>query len=335
MNIHSNYPLISHNTFAIDVKTNWWIEYESLEDLSKLSRDEFFQQQKFFAIGQGSNILFTQDFNGVILSSKIEGIETIEDTEAYSILKIGSGIIWDDFVHFSLKNKLFGLENLSLIPGTVGAASIQNIGAYGTEIKDFIHSIQTFDLEKGEEKTFFLEDCKYDYRYSIFKEPEYKKYIITYVLLKLKKEPKVNIAYQALQERFNSFIPTPQELREAIIEIRESKLPSPQDLPNAGSFFKNPIVSLETFQELKKTYPSIVNFPNSEGVKLSAAWLIDQCGLKGFEKGNVATYSKQALVIVNKGGASGDEIKEFATFLSKKVKEKFGVVLEPEVNYIN
>lgn len=334
MNIREKESLVSHNTFQISVVADWWVEYSSLEDLKRLSQDEYFQSLPFLPIGQGSNLLFLEDYRGAILSSQINGIEVLNETSESVSLRVGSGIVWDDFVVWALAHGYNGIENLSWIPGTVGAAAVQNIGAYGAEIEEFIDCVETFDLKTGEQTLIAKADCQYGYRYSIFKEEMYKKHVITHVLFTLSKSNQVNLSYQALEAYFSNREPTPQQVREAVIKIRQSKLPNPHELPNAGSYFMNPVVPFEIYQRLSKEYPNIPYYPAEKGIKLSAAWLLDQAGLKGYKKGNVGTYNQQPLIIVNFGKADGKEIADFAQELSDIVFDKFAIRLTPEVRYI-
>lgn len=334
MNIREKESLVSHNTFQISVVADWWVEYSSLEDLKRLSQDEYFQSLPFLPIGQGSNLLFLEDYRGAILSSQINGIEVLNETSESVSLRVGSGIVWDDFVVWALAHGYNGIENLSWIPGTVGAAAVQNIGAYGAEIEEFIDCVETFDLKTGEQTLIAKADCQYGYRYSIFKEEMYKNHVITHVLFTLPKSNQVNLSYQALEAYFSNREPTPQQVREAVIKIRQSKLPNPHELPNAGSYFMNPVVPFEIYQRLSKEYPNIPYYPAEKGIKLSAAWLLDQAGLKGYKKGNVGTYNQQPLIIVNFGKADGKEIADFAQELSDIVFDKFAIRLTPEVRYI-
>ncbi|MBB6275073.1 UDP-N-acetylmuramate dehydrogenase [Porphyromonas circumdentaria] len=334
MNIREKESLISHNTFKVSAVADWWIEYSSLEDLKRLSQDEYFQTQQFLPIGQGSNLLFLHDYQGVILSSQIKEIDIINESESKVSLRVGSGVIWDDLIVWALEHGYNGIENLSWIPGTVGAAAVQNIGAYGAEIEEFIDYVDTFDLKEGKQHTFTRAECNYGYRYSLFKEEEYKHHVITHVHFTLPKNNHVNLSYQALEAYFSHQAPTPLAVREAVIEIRKSKLPNPEKLPNAGSYFMNPIVPIEVYEKLSKEYSDMPYYPAEKGIKLSAAWLLDQAGLKGYKKGNIGTYERQPLIIVNLGKAEGAEIAQFAEELSNKVFDKFAIRLTPEVRYI-
>ena len=336
MRIEQNYSLLKHNTFGLDVKTKYFIEYENEADLQKLLRDEFFRSQRFWHIGQGSNLLFLGDFDGIIVHSAINGIEKIKEDEHSVWLKVGAGKDWDSFVSHCVENGWGGLENLSLIPGEVGASAVQNIGAYGVEVSELIEEVHAYSLETGEKRIFSNAECDYSYRNSFFKKPENKgKYYIVNVVYKLSKKPEFRLDYGNIREYLAGKPVTLQTLRDAVIAIRESKLPDPKKIGNAGSFFVNPYVSIEHFQSLKTTYPDIPHYPLDEKmVKIPAAWLIEQCGLKGKTVGGAAVHEKHALVIINKNQATGQDIASLAEEICRAVKEKFNIELQPEVNYI-
>lgn len=339
MEIRHRYPLLAHTSMAIDVWAEWWVEYASTDDLRRLAQDEFFATLPFLCIGSGSNLLFIENYPGALLHSTIQDFEVINtDKEKGRVtLRVGSGMIWDDLVLRSLQEGYYGLENLSHIPGTVGASAVQNIGAYGTEASDFISAVEVVDLKNGKEEFISCEECCYAYRFSRFKTEEYRHKIITHVHYTLSTIPAPNLSYNALRNGFKeNTLPSPMEIRKKVIEIRDSKLPCPEKLPNAGSFFMNPIVDVIEFERLQDLYPDVPYYPTStEGkVKLSAAWLIDHSGLKGVSHGNVATYHLQPLVLVQKGGASGKEVADFALFISKEVFRKMGVRLVPEVLFV-
>jgi len=336
MRIERNYSLLRHNTFGLDVKTKYFLEYESEEDLQKLLRDEFFFSQRFWHIGQGSNLLFLGDFDGIIVHSAIQGIEKIKEDEHSVWLKVGAGNDWDSWVAYCVEKGWGGLENLSLIPGEVGSSAIQNIGAYGAEVSERIEEVHAYSLETGEKRIFSNVECNYSYRNSFFKQPENKgKYYIVHVVFKLLKRPEFRLDYENMREQLTDKPVTLQTVREAVIAIRESKLPNPKITGNGGSFFLNPYVSMEHFQRLKKQYPAIPHYPVSEiMVKVSAAWLIEQCGWKGKAVGGAAVHEKQALVIINQNKATGQDIASLAENICKTVEEKFDIELQPEVNYI-
>ena len=336
MRIEQNYPLLKHNTFGLDVKTKYFVEYESEEDLQKLLRDEFFFSQSFWHIGQGSNLLFIGDFDGIIVHSAIQGIEKIKEDEHSVWLKAGAGNDWDSLVAYCVENGWGGLENLSLIPGEVGASAVQNIGAYGAEVSERIEEVHAYSLETGEKRIFSNVECDYSYRNSFFKKPENKgKYYVVHVVFKLSKQPEFRLDYGNIREQLAGKLVTLQTVREAVIAIRKSKLPDPKNTGNAGSFFVNPYISMELFLLLKKQYPDIPHYPvNETSVKIPAAWLIERCGLKGKTAGGAAVHEKQPLVIINQNKATGQEIASLAEDIKKTVKEKFNVELQPEVNYI-
>ena len=336
MRIEQNYSLLKHNTFGLDVKANYFVEYESEADLQKLLRDEFFLSQRFWHIGQGSNLLFLSDFDGIIVHSAIQGIEKIREDEHSVWLKAGAGSDWDSFVACCVENGWGGLENLSLIPGEVGAAAVQNIGAYGAEVSERIEEVHTWSLETGEKRIFSNAECDYSYRNSFFKKPENKgKYYVVHVVFKLSKKPEFRLDYGNIREQLDRKPVSLQTVREAVITIRKSKLPDPKKTGNAGSFFVNPYINMEYFQSLKKLYPDIPFYPaDEEMVKIPAAWLIEQCGLKGKTLGGAAVHEKHALVIINKNHANGQEIASLAEEIQKSVKEKFDIELQAEVIFI-
>ena len=336
MRIEQNYSLLKYNTFGLYVKTKYFVEYETEADLQKLLRDEFFLSQRFWHIGQGSNLLFLGDFDGIIVHSAIQGIEKIKEDEHSVWLKAGAGNSWDSFVAYCVDNEWGGLENLSLIPGEVGASAVQNIGAYGAEVSERIEEVHACSLETGEKRIFTHVECDYSYRNSFFKQPENKgKYYVTHVVFKLSKQPEFRLNYGNIREYLAGKPVSLQTVREAVIAVRESKLPDPKITGNAGSFFMNPFINMEYFQDLKKLYPDIPHYPVSEKmVKIPAAWLIEQCGLKGKTVGGAAVHEKHALVIINKNHATGKEIASLAEEICKAVKEKFDIALQPEVNYI-
>ena len=336
MRIEQNYSLLEHNTFGLDVKTRYFVEYETEADLQKLLCDEFFFSQRFWHIGQGSNLLFLGDFDGIIVHSALQGIEKIRE-DAHSVwLKVGAGNDWDSLVAFCVENGWGGFENLSLIPGEVGAAAVQNIGAYGAEVSEYIEEVHAYSLETGEKQIFFNAECDYSYRNSFFKKLENKgKYYIVHVVFKLLKQPKFRLDYGNIREYLAGKPVSLQTVREAVIAIRKSKLPDPKETGNAGSFFVNPYISMEHFLRLKRRYPDIPHYPvNETTVKIPAAWLIERCGWKGKTRGGAAVHEKQALVIINQNQATGQDIASLAEEIGKTVKEKFDIELQPEVNYI-
>lgn len=330
----NNYSLLNHNSFGIDVKAKHFVEYEDEDELLL-----FLQQGKlkspFLHIGEGSNLLFLADYEGMILHSGIKGIKVINESEDQLLVQVGAGENWDEFVAHCVENEWYGAENLSLIPGEVGAAAVQNIGAYGVELKDLVHSIETLDT-KGNRKVYSVSNCDYAYRHSLFKKSENKDIFITRVNLCLGKNKRFHLDYGSIRKELNANEEvTLKKVREVIIKIREEKLPNPEDLGNGGSFFMNPVVDQAFFKKLQSEYPNMpfYELPNDK-YKIPAAWMIDQCGWKGKRVGNVGVYPKQALVLVNYGGATGKEVHRLANSIQESVKGKFGVQLHPEVNYI-
>ena len=335
MRIEQNFSLEKYNTFHLPVKTRWFMEYESEEDVQKILRDEYFQECLSTHIGQGSNLLFINDYNGIILHSAIRGMEVVSEDEATVSLRVGAGEVWDEVVAYAISKGWGGIENLSLIPGEVGAAAVQNIGAYGVEIKDVIESVEAWNRLTFEKHVFTAEECGYGYRSSRFKDPHQDPHFITYVTLRLEKFPVFNIEYGALKQRLSDKALTLENVRETVISIRKEKLPDTESLGNAGSFFMNPLITDEHFERIRKEYPDVPSYPAEKGkVKVPAGWLIEKCGFKGQRHGNVGVYEKQALVLVNFGGATGDEIALFAESIRAAVKERFGIELMPEVKYI-
>lgn len=336
MTITTNASLKEYNTFGIDVKADFLIEYDSIVDLNAVLQHDIVQSNQILHIGGGSNLLFLKDVNAVVLHSKIQDINIISADEDYVVVEVGSGVIWDDFVALAVESDWYGIENLSLIPGETGAAAIQNIGAYGVEIKDCIEVVKCIEIATREELVFSKQACEYGYRESIFKKSLKGKYIVCFVQFCLSKKPTYNLSYQHLDAQVlrNGAINL-QNIRRTIIEVRESKLPDTKVLGNAGSFFMNPVVEKSHFLDLQKLYPEMPHyFVSDTHEKIPAAWLIDQCGWKGKSIGNAAVHDKQALVIVNKGNATGAEIAHLAHQIQLSVQQKFSIDLIPEVNFI-
>lgn len=336
MIIKENISLLSYNTFGIDAKANYFIEYSSVEELQTALKSEIVKSNRLLHIGGGSNLLFMKDFNGVILHSAINFIKKVSEDADTVMLEAGAVVNWDDFVAYTVENGWGGVENLSLIPGEVGASAVQNIGAYGVEVQDVIVEVNAVEIETGELKIFPIDDCQYGYRESIFKKELKGKYIITSVVFKLQKQPEFKLNYQHLEaEVLKNGDINLQNIRQTIIAVRESKLPDPKIFGNAGSFFMNPVISKTHFNELLAQYPQMPHYFVSETEeKVPAGWLIDQCGWKGKQIGNAGVHDKQALVLVNKGGATGAEIVYLAEQIQASVKSKFGIELRAEVNYI-
>jgi len=336
INIQENISLKDHNTFDIDVKAKHFANLSSVHNIQEFCKHK--KYDKFLILGGGSNILFTKDFNGIIVKIENKGIEIIEEDEKHVFVKAAAGEIWDDLVEFCVKNNYGGIENLSNIPGTVGAAPIQNIGAYGVELKDVFIQLEAIEISTGKTRTFSKNECEFGYRSSVFKNELKGKYIITSVTIKLSKSPTLSFEYGAMRDelkRLNIENPGLKDIRQAVINIRSSKLPDPAIIGNAGSFFKNPVVENKKLEALKRDYPNIPSYKQNEySVKLAAGWLIDQCGWKGKSIGNAGVHKDQALVIVNHGGASGQEILSLAENIQESVHKHFGISLVPEVNIL-
>lgn len=338
MKIIPSYSLLEHNTFRVEAKSSWWIAYEGVDDLEKLARDEYFKTLPFIHLGLGANTLFVGDYEGAVLHSQISSIELSEEEASSCLCRAGSGVVWDELVAQTVERGFYGLENLSGIPATVGAAIVQNIGAYGSEVGQFVEEIEVFDLSRGELFKLKSEEAQFGYRHSIFKTPDFERMVITHVTLRLSRTSHPNLSYHALAEAFSGKAsPTPAEVRSQVLAIRQSKLPDVDEFPNAGSFFKNPVIAQDCFNALQSRFPSIPHWPSTSGddrVKISAAWLIDQAGFKGKRVENVGCYPLQPLVIVNYGATSGAEIVQFAERVKVAVSQQFGIVLEPEVRFV-
>lgn len=338
LTIQSNVSLTPYHTFSIDVSARYFVEVASEQDIYTLFHLPMMQSLPRLILGGGSNILFTQDFNGIVIKVNIEGIDILKEDNTHVWVRAGAGESWHKFVLYCIEKNLSGLENLSLIPGTVGAAPIQNIGAYGVELKDCFDKLEALNIQTGEKKIFDYADCKFGYRDSVFKNELKGEFIITYVTFKLAKTPTFKTAYGDIQktlDQMNIKELSIKAVSDAVIKIRRSKLPDPAELGNAGSFFKNPEISIEAFQNLQKFYPEIPHFVVTEKViKIPAGWFIEQCGWKGKKLGSVGVHTRQALVLVNYGGAKGLEIKQLSEKIQASVFEKFGIMLHPEVNMI-
>jgi len=336
MNVSKNISLLLFNTFGIDVKADYFIEYDSEIDLQNVLESEIVQSHRILPIGSGSNLLFLGDFKGVVIHSAIQSIDLLTEDDDTVLLKVGSGVVWDDLVEYCVERGWGGIENLSLIPGEVGAAAVQNIGAYGVEVKDAIVEVNAVKIENAKSVTFSLDDCQYGYRSSAFKNELKGCFIISSVVFRLDKKPVIKLNYQHLeQEVLQRGDVNLRNIRQTIIAIRQSKLPDTKVLGNAGSFFMNPVIPTGLFTVLQKKYPRIPHYFVSESEeKVPAAWLIDQCGWKGKQIGSAGVHDKQALVLVNRGGATGKEIVYLAEQIQASVKQIFGIDLHAEVNYI-
>ena len=335
LQIRENVSLKNFNTFGIEVNARYFVEIAHEDDLKELFLDPKWLQTPRLVLGGGSNVLFTKDFEGLVIRMNIRGIEhRINYEEVY--VEAGAGENWNELVNYCVGHNFAGMENLSLIPGSVGASPVQNIGAYGVELKDVFDSCRTFEISTQQIKTFVKEACGFGYRESVFKGELKNQFIITSVKFKLSLQPKVNTTYGAIKDELQNrgiSDPTISDVSKVVSQIRVSKLPDPSTIGNAGSFFKNPIVGLAQFIRLKEAFPDVVSFPAGENqIKLAAGWLIEQCGWKGKVVGQTGTYKNQALVLVNHGGASGAEIFALSSQIIDSVYNKFGVVLQREVN---
>lgn len=338
-----NYSLLGHNTFGFDVRCKRYVEYSSVEEAQQLVNSLTHNDEPLLIIGSGSNLLLTDDYPGTVIHSVIKGIEPVknnyQETEESQLVCCGSGEIWDDVVAWSLEHNLYGAENLSIIPGEVGASAVQNIGAYGAEVKDLIYEIEAVEISTGKVVCISNKDCDYSYRQSRFKHEWRDKYLITHVTYKFNKVFTPYLDYgnirSALTER-GITTPTALNVRNAVIGIRNAKLPDPNVQGNAGSFFMNPIVDAKTFERLKTEFPNLRYFEVQQGgetkYKIPAGWMIDQCGWKGKSLGRAGVHDKQALVLVNRGGATGNDIIRLMHSIQHDVKSKFGLDIHPEVN---
>ncbi len=329
-----DHSLLPYNTFGIDVKAERFTEVVSEEALKEVLSGS--QDQNRLILGGGSNLLFTRDVAGLVIRNGITGIELVEEDEASCKVRVGAGENWHQFVLYCVDQSYGGVENLSLIPGSVGASPIQNIGAYGTELKDVFEELEALDLEDLTVRTFSARDCEFGYRDSIFKRGAKGRFVITRVILRLSKNPQVNVSYGTLEQELERMGVGEVDIRavsQAVINIRRSKLPDPEELGNAGSFFKNPVVNEAVFTRLKTENPGIKGYPLPGGeVKLAAGWLIEQAGWKGHREARCGVHERQALVLVNYGGASGEEVRRLSEKIRKDIRTRFGVELEPEVN---
>ena len=335
--ILENYDLAKLNTFGVSAYAKFFIEINHEDDLKELFSSSLFKDNEKLFLGGGSNVLFTKDFNGIVILNKLKGIDIIEEDSEYVFIRSFGGEKWHGLVTFVVDSEYWGVENLSFIPGTVGAAPVQNIGAYGVEIKDVIENIETYEIESGKKRIFTNKECEFGYRESIFKNKLKGKYFISAVIFKLNKKQNLNSKYEVLKkylEENKIEVKNPRDISDAIISIRKSKLPDPVFIGNAGSFFKNVYTNQEKIEEIKKDYPDMPSFKEFEKVKIPAGWLIEKCGWKGKRVGNVGVHEKQALVLVNYGGATGKEILDLSMQIITSVETKFGLTLEREVNLI-
>jgi UDP-N-acetylmuramate dehydrogenase len=345
MEIKNNYDLSNLNTFGIKASSRFFVEINHEDDIKELFSSEIFKKNEKLFLGGGSNVLFTKDFEGILILNKLKGIEILEDNEDFVLIKSMGGESWHDLVLFTINNGYWGLENLSSIPGSVGATPVQNIGAYGVEVKDTLENVEAYSIENvdpsilGARKRIFTnKECEFGYRESVFKNKFKGQYFISAVTFKLSKKEKSNIRYQALSdylEKNNIIVKSVKDISNAVTKIRESKLPDPKVLGNAGSFFKNVFVDFETLKKIKEKYPDVPSFEEDGMVKIPSGWLIESCGWKGKKIGNVGVHDKQALVLVNYGGAKGHELKDLSDQIISSVFSKFGITLNREVNLIS
>lgn len=335
MEIKENISLKPFNSFGIDARARYFARFKSVDDLRELVSQS---AHPLFILGGGSNILFTKDFDGLLLKNELTGIELVGEDESYYYVKASAGENWHEFVMHCIGRGYAGIENLSLIPGSVGASPMQNIGAYGVEIKDVFHELEAWHLQVDRLQVFDLNDCVFGYRESVFKTLLRGQFVILSVTFRLRKQPLFNTSYGAIEQelaRMQVKELSIKSISDAVISIRSSKLPDPARVGNAGSFFKNPVIQQTKFDQLKTDYPGITGFPfGKHTVKLAAGWLIEKCGWKGYREGDAGCYDKQALVLVNYGNAKGNEVFALSALIIESVLEKFGVMLEREVNIL-
>ena len=335
MQILTNYSLKKYHTFGTDVYANYFTEINSIEEFKALQKEDIYKNNISLILGGGSNLLFTKNYEGLVIKNNLSGIEIVKQDDDCVFVKAAAGENWHSFVLYCVNNNYGGIENLSLIPGCVGASPMQNIGAYGVEIKDVCYEVNAIDVKTGEAKTFTNDDCKFGYRESVFKHIYKNNYLITSVVFKLNKKPAFNTSYGAIEQELKAMDkqPSVKAISDAVIRIRSSKLPDPAKIGNAGSFFKNPEVSKQKHDELKQQHPNIVAYVLDNGnYKLAAGWLIEQCGFKGKRFGDAGVHVNQALVLVNYGAANGSEIYHLSQQILDAVQNTFGVTLEREVN---
>lgn len=338
MHIQTEVSLKPYNTFGIDVKAKQFVAITQLSDLQTLLQKTAQASTTVLILGGGSNVLFTQNFDGLVIKIMLKGIKLLKEDDRHIWLEVAAGEVWHDLVMYCVDKGYGGIENLSLIPGTVGAAPMQNIGAYGVEIKEVLETVQAVHRDTGEWCTFSNADCKFGYRESVFKNIYKDQFVITGITLRLSKQPTFNISYGAIQNTLKDNQVTNLSLKaisQAVCQIRRSKLPNPAEIGNAGSFFKNPEVSPIQFDKLQQKFPHIVGYPLDNGqVKVPAGWLIEQCGWKGKRLGSIGVHTRQALVLVNHGGGKGADIRALSQKIQASVLEKFGIEIKPEINIV-
>jgi UDP-N-acetylmuramate dehydrogenase len=336
MDILKNQSLLHYNSFGINAQTAYFANVQTIDDIKEGL--EFARDKRLLILGGGSNLLILKDWDGLAMHIDLQGIEKLGEDNQYYYVRAAAGQNWHQFVRYCISQNLAGIENLSLIPGSVGAGPMQNIGAYGVEIKDVFYELEAMDRENYSIRKFSKDECQFDYRSSIFKTHAKDQYIILNVTFKFLRNPLINTSYGAIEERLAQMgvkNPRIKDISDAVIYIRESKLPDPSKIGNAGSFFKNPVVSFAQYEQLKYKYPSVSAYPQSNGtVKIAAGWLIEQSGWKGKRFDNYGVHVNQALVLVNYGGAKGQEIYDLSENIVQDIKAKFGIELEREVNMI-
>ncbi len=338
MQIIKNKSLANLNTFRIDVNAKYFSSINSIQELQSLCEHSIYSKNELFILGGGSNILLTKDVDSLVIKNDIKGIEILKDDDDTVEIMAGGGENWHEFVMFCVAREYGGIENLSLIPGNIGAAPMQNIGAYGVEIKDTFQYLNAFHIQSGEIHQFNNNDCQFGYRESIFKNKFKGEYIILNIVLKLSKKPRVNSSYGDIEKKLIEWDinnPSIKDISDAVISIRESKLPNPKKIGNSGSFFKNPIINSEQFKTLLDNYPNVVYYKmDNDLFKIAAGWLIDNAGWKGKTFNNYGIHKKQALVLVNYGGASGSDINDLSEKIIDDIHEKYKIKLEKEVNIL-
>jgi len=335
--IRENINIKRLHSFGISFQNKYWIDFDDPTELSTLLQTEPYRSLPYKVIGSGTNVLFLPGFKGILLHPVNQDIRVIKESQNNILVEVDAGVEWDSLVDWAVKNNYYGIENLSLIPGTVGGAVVQNIGAYGREIEQNIEEVELADLQSGEVKIYKKEQCRFTYRKSIFKEKDNQNSLVWKVKIRLSKKPELNLSYGNLAESLEHYGELNlSNLRQVIINIRRSKLPDPEIIGNAGSFFKNPVITISHFTKLHSKYPDIPSYPTpKEGfVKVPAAWLIEKAGLKGFRKNDAGVYDKQALVLVNHGKASGTDIYSLSTHIQEEVFNLFGISIYPEVTII-
>ena len=339
MPVQKHVPLQALHTFGVDIHTNYYSLINDPALLQELLNNKLLKPLRKIVIGSGSNVLFVKDFEGWVIHMAINEIKKIQEDNKTLLLRVGGGVLWHNLVLYCIERSYAGIENLSLIPGTVGAASIQNIGAYGVEFSEVLEYLEVLEIKTGIIKKFTKEDCAFEYRDSIFKNSFKDAYIILFAAIRLQKQPTFRTSYGAIEETLNKMEVKEMSIKaisDAIIHIRKQKLPDPKFIGNAGSFFKNPIIKRNQLAELISKYPDLPTFATkNEEVKISAAWLVEQCGWKGYKNNQVGVHPNQALVLVNYGRATGQEVYDLAQEIQRSVKKKFDILLEAEVNIIN